>query len=336
MDFTLVQLEHFVAVATDGSMTRAAQRLHMSQSALSASLAKLERELRSDLFVRIPARPITLSPAGRQFLTEARTLLRVARETYERGAGLGAGTHGVLAVGCFSPLVPVCLPQAMGAARRGGHATAMRLIEGTTTELRRALHAGECELAASYLLSPAADLTFDEVGEVHPHVIVSTDHPLAARAVVTLRELAQHPWVMYRPELPTQQLMEFMFLREGVSPPPAVSVSSYEAMRGLVAEGEGFALLTVRPASNITYTGRAVVPLELAGELMPIKLGIFTVPGSTPTHRARTFSGYLRGVLADHVRRSRTARMLAGLEPDDSAQPPSPSSMSGIDDADYP
>ena len=311
MDFTLVQLEHFVAVATAGSMTRAAEELHLSQSAISASLTKLERSLQADLFVRAPARPIVLSPAGRQFLADARNLLRVAREVNERGRGIGS--HGALTIGCFLPLAPVCVPQAVAAARRAGRATVIRTIEGTTTELQRSLHAGECELVVSYQLSALADLEFAEVGQVHPHAIVAPDHPVAGRSSVTLQELAQYPWVMYSPEHPTQQLMEFMFLHEGVSPPVSTPIAGYETMRGLVAAGEGFALLTVRPASNVTFTGLPVVPVELRGEPIPLRLGLFTLPGSTTTRRARDFSVHLRAVLAGLVARDRAARRRAGL-----------------------
>lgn len=308
-----MQLEHFVAVATEGSVTRAAEHLHVSQSTVSASLTKLERALRTDLFVRSPARAITLSAAGRDFLADARSLLRLAREVNERGRGEGMGSQSTLTVGCWLPLAPVCVPPAVAAARREGIRMSIRVIEATTTELHRSLQAGECELAASYLLSALTDLAFAEVGRVHPHAIVPPEHPLASRGSATLQELALSTWVMYRPEHPTQQLMEAMFLREGISPPMGIPTSDYETMRGLVAAGEGFALLTVRPATNVTFTGRPVVPIELRGEPLPLRLGLFTLPGVTPTQRARVFSGHLGSALRVLVERDRAARLHAGL-----------------------
>ena len=90
----LRHLQHFLAVAEEQSFTRAAQRVHIVQSALSTSIRALEEELQAKLFVR-GARQVGITPAGRSFLATARETLRVidaGRETIADIEGLRAGS----------------------------------------------------------------------------------------------------------------------------------------------------------------------------------------------------------------------------------------------------
>ena len=95
MRFTLRQLEYFVAAGEAGSITEAARRTHGSQPTVSSAVARLEKALGVELFVRHHAHGVTLTPAGTRFLGEARALLRQAVELERSGVepdrgGLGA------------------------------------------------------------------------------------------------------------------------------------------------------------------------------------------------------------------------------------------------------
>ncbi|MEO8328444.1 MAG: LysR family transcriptional regulator, partial [Candidatus Nanopelagicales bacterium] len=74
--FTLRQLEYFVAVAEAGTITAAAEQIHLSQSAMSTALADLERVFGVQLLVRHHSRGVTLTPSGEDLLVTARELLR--------------------------------------------------------------------------------------------------------------------------------------------------------------------------------------------------------------------------------------------------------------------
>ncbi|PLW73181.1 LysR family transcriptional regulator, partial [Streptomyces sp. DJ] len=94
----LRHLEHFVAVSEEQHFTRAAERLHIAQSGLSASVRSLERELGADLFTRT-TRQVRLTEAGRALLVEARRTLASAAAAREAVAAVRGLLRGTLAVG---------------------------------------------------------------------------------------------------------------------------------------------------------------------------------------------------------------------------------------------
>src|SRR5690242_19217172 len=100
-DYTLRQLEYFVAVAEAGSVTHAAAAVPLSQSAMSAALADLENALSVQLLVRHHAKGITLTSAGRELLIASRQLLAMADDLRHVAQGLGASLTGTLSIGCF-------------------------------------------------------------------------------------------------------------------------------------------------------------------------------------------------------------------------------------------
>jgi DNA-binding transcriptional LysR family regulator len=118
--FTLVQLRYFVASAEAGSMTAAAERLVIAQSAVSTAVSNLEKDLQLQLFIRRRARGLTLTPAGERFLHQARDLLNQAREMAEEARGTGLHLSGPVAVGCFVTMAPLYLPPRRDRQRRGG------------------------------------------------------------------------------------------------------------------------------------------------------------------------------------------------------------------------
>jgi len=83
---SLAQLEYFVAVAEEGHLTRAAERLHISQPPLTRAVQKLEQELGLPLFERT-TKGMRLLPAGQHLLTRAREILRLVEFTRQEAAG---------------------------------------------------------------------------------------------------------------------------------------------------------------------------------------------------------------------------------------------------------
>ncbi|MEU5144644.1 MFS transporter [Streptomyces sp. NPDC021139] len=99
--FTLVQLRYFLVAAEHGSMTEASAELHMAQSAVSAAVYNLERDLRVQLFIRRRGRGLTLTPAGERLRQQARELLGRAREVEREARGDGGTISGPVTVGAL-------------------------------------------------------------------------------------------------------------------------------------------------------------------------------------------------------------------------------------------
>ena len=127
--YTLRQLEYFVAVAETGSVTKAAQAIHLSQSALSTALVELERALDVQLFLRHHARGVTLTQGGEQLLVASRRLLLQASELADEARGLGNDVSGTLHLACFGVLAPYLLPELLAEA-------AIRLPPSTSVRAR--------------------------------------------------------------------------------------------------------------------------------------------------------------------------------------------------------
>ena len=107
-EYTLRQLQYFVAAAEAGTVTQAAEAVHLSQSAMSTALADLEKAFQVQLLVRHHARGISLTPAGRELLVASRQLLAQAADLLGAAEGLGNSLTGTSRSGAFPSLPPTC------------------------------------------------------------------------------------------------------------------------------------------------------------------------------------------------------------------------------------
>src|ERR1700753_70233 len=99
---SLRQLHYFVCAAEVGTMTAAAELLHVSQSAVSVGVTELERQLGVQLMLRAKSKGLSLTEAGRKFLPGARALLEKSEELRAELAEVGQKPAGRLVIGCFS------------------------------------------------------------------------------------------------------------------------------------------------------------------------------------------------------------------------------------------
>jgi DNA-binding transcriptional LysR family regulator len=191
----LRQLEHFLAVAGEGHFTRAASRCRMSQSALSASIRSLERELDSRLFVRT-TRKVELTEAGRVLLEEARRTLAAAASARESVLAVRGLLRGSLRVGGIP--TPGLLDQAALLARfRDRHpAVGIRYVRETSMALIPEIEAGRLDVALVSLPRQLPEPVLATPLSTQPMMFLCRpDHPLAGRTQVTIASLAEQDFV---------------------------------------------------------------------------------------------------------------------------------------------
>ena len=198
-ELSLRQLAHFVAVAEDGTISGAAERLIMSSSALSASITELERTLGADLLVRRRAQGVSLTPMGQLVLDRARRLLSDGAELTYLVRGNGTDLVGPLVVGCFVTLAPTVLPRLLADFEELHPRVTLDFVEGHQDQLREALLAGEIDAAVLYDMGPLEDLDRIVLYVARGYALFGQAHPLAARETVTLEELAGEPLHPVRP-----------------------------------------------------------------------------------------------------------------------------------------
>lgn len=291
-DLTLRQLEYFVATADAGSVTAAAQRLHLSQSALSTALSDLERNLRVQLFVR-GRRGVHLTPVGREVLTDSRRLLAGVVDLHNSAHESQESMSGPLVVGCYTTLSPLLLPPVVAAFTEAHPLVELSFVEGSHDMLEDQLFNGVLDLALLYDYGPThghngRDLHAHPILTSTPYALFAPDHPLASKRTVTLRQLAREPLILF--DLPPgAEYFLSLFADIGVRPHVRFGTSSYELVRALVARGLGYSILSQRTVTTTSYEGRAFVTRELSGSIPGLTVQAVTLAAVKPTRRAEAF-----------------------------------------------
>ncbi|MBO1329968.1 LysR family transcriptional regulator [Streptomyces sp. VRA16 Mangrove soil] len=303
LGFTLVQLRYFLVVAERASMTEASTELHIAQSAVSAAVHNLERELQVQLFIRRRGRGLTLTPAGERLQQQARELLARAREVEQEARGDGETLSGPVTVGCFVTLAPYYLPPLFSECTRRHPGIEIDVVEAETDQLVRALTTGRIDFALTYGLglSSEPDLHGETIARAPAYVIVAAGHPLAGRDSVALAELSAEPLVLL--DLPhSRDYFHSLVAATGTAPDVRYRTRSYETVRSLVARGLGWSVLNQRPATSQTYGGGDVAELALRDGGPPLEVKIASVGGMNHTARARAVMDVLRDVAGGRPR----------------------------------
>lgn len=248
------QLEYFVAVAEERHFTRAAKRMQVAQSGLSASIRSLERELHAALFVR-STRQVELTPAGQAFLVEARRALSATEAARDAVAAVQGLLRGSLAIGSLQCLHAVDLPAVLAGFLSTHPGVEARLRQGGSEELIEQVRAGRMDIAfvcrptrrpEGVIVEPLAD---------EPLVLsCSPVHPLADHDEVKLTDLHDERFVDFPPDWGTRDLADRALARAGVDRRVALEVTDVHTLLDLVAHGLGVALV---PRSFAAKTDQA-------------------------------------------------------------------------------
>ena len=293
MSFTLKQIRYFIAVAETGSITEAGKRLHISQPSVSAAIAELEQRFEVDLFIRHHAQGLSLTPAGARLYKDAKNLLEQAEELRQGAVGLGQALEGELHVGCFQTFAPMVMPRVIRAFAAAHPAIAISLHEHHVQGVLDGLASGSFEIALTYDLNLGEDLAFEPLVEIPIHAVLAKGHRLAREKEVSLEQLARWPMVLLN--LPqSREYFLSLFASRGLRPRIAQETPSFETLRGLVASGDGFAVMHSRPVSQQTLDGRQVVYRPIKDRIRPQSLGLARLARLRPTRRSEAFAAVAR------------------------------------------
>ncbi len=245
------QLEHFVAVAEEHHFTRAAERLHLVQSSVSASIRALERDLGVPLFMR-NTRRVDLTAGGRAFLVEARHVLATAR-TAKDAATSAEGLHsGTLRVGTLQrfPLV-VDVPTLLGRFHHQHPDVEIQLFQANSDVLLEDIRHGNLDLVFTAVPDqPPKGMSIVQLAHCPLMFVCAPTHSLASRNQVALTELATEPFVELRPGMLGRTLVDDAFAAAHVVRRIAFEVNTTSTVVELVGRGLGIALVSCGFASG--------------------------------------------------------------------------------------
>lgn len=268
MNDTIAHYESFLAVAECGSISGAAKRLYVTQPAISAEIALLERELKVRLFFRTN-RGVCLTPEGQllyDHVAKGFSFLRAGEEKLREFGGLH---NGLLRIGASDMTLRFFLLDHMADFRQHYPDVRWQLLTASSPKTLAALRAGQIDfgvVSGPSDLSKSEDIALVPVREIQDIWIAGEEFEIAHRTVVEKSDLAEYPLIM--PERDTASYRSISaWLGEGF-PAPAMELATGDMLVEFAARGIGVCAVMADFARSAIAAGR-VVRLPLREEMPP-------------------------------------------------------------------
>jgi DNA-binding transcriptional LysR family regulator len=236
----LRHLRYFVAVADAGNVSRAAQRLHITQPALSRQIQDLERDFACRLFDRI-GRRIVLTRDGEEILERTRRLLADAEALGERARALAGGEAGVLRIGATPQFIEATLPEVLTKYALTYPGIEVQLAEGGGGLLLRRIQQGELHLAVG--LWRTGGLQSQPLFPARVLAVMQRWHRLAGQKALTVTDLVGSPLLLLGREFQTRELFDEACQRAQFEPLVRLESLSPQSLVALAAAGHGIAIV---------------------------------------------------------------------------------------------
>ena len=289
----------FVTVAEVGTVSKAAERLHVAQPALSRQIANLEDEFGLKLFDRI-GRRLVLTSEGEQLLNDCRGLLNYARALGEQAQVLRRGDVGILRVATTPHLIEGIFPDFLRHYAARYPNVQVRLVDGAGPQLFSMLERGEIHLAQSAVRAIAPDEQRFASLPLAPMEMLAACHPrlgLGSDGAVEIGRLAPFPLLQPTPEFIMRRNFDAACRLAGFTPNNVLECRAPHALLAMAEAGHGIAIIPSALRTHryrvrvlrVTYRGR---PLE---ELLAVLYD-----------KRRPLPGYAKvfcEMLAEHVRK---------------------------------
>ncbi len=303
-------LRVMLVVARYESITRAAQTLGYTQSAVSRQIAALEADVGAQLFHRLP-RGVALTEEGRCLLPHAEAVVNRLTAVERDLDALRGHNAGRLRVGAFPSAVAAVVPRALAAFREAHPQVNLSLVQGRTTALLEQVLAGDVEVA---VVSAPPDRPIETAGLDLHHLLderlviaVPREHRLARRRVVRIADLAEDFFIVG--SATAEEALMRARLPRGFQPKVDIVVADWTGKIGCVAAGLGVALM---PALAVRAAPADVALLRLHDDDASVRQIFAAVPrrASVPRRRsiADRFVPFLKRAASAPMRRQTAPR----------------------------
>lgn len=290
----LYQLRGFFEIARERSFTRAADKLFLTQPAISLQIKALEEELGEILFERL-RKNIRLTPAGEilyRRVQEVFDRLEVAREEI---ATLQQVLRGRLVIGTSDTNCTYLLPGPLQQFREQYAGVELDIRNRMSSEIGQMVLDHAVDFGLATLPAKHRDLVSEELFERSDVLICQPDHPLARRNQVRLQDIVEFPLLALERGSTSRRLLEEAFIRANLELQPAMNLASIEVIKRFVEVGMGIALVPRMAVEKEAESGllRAV---RVRG-LEPRVIGLIEHRGRRRSPAAQAFLDILR----DHI-----------------------------------
>ncbi|MBI1906027.1 MAG: LysR family transcriptional regulator [Rhodocyclales bacterium] len=298
MNITLRQLRAFIAVAATGSFTLAAERLFITQSALSGLIKELEGSLGLRLVDR-STRRIQLSDTGRELYPLIDKILHDLDGVLDEVANLKALKKGTVRVAAPQLMACTLLPEVIAAYGAEHPDIRIRLVDCAVESVVSRVFSGEVDFGVGPERDPNSDIDATPLFELPFFAVFPPGHPLAAHETVTWADLESHPLIALQGQF-TERLS--LDLREGVrdkSLNPTTMVAFMSTALSMVSTGLGVTVCIPYAASLVRLYGLEMRPL--VDPVVTRRFYTFSRNARSLTPASQSFRDYLLRYVAEHA-----------------------------------
>jgi len=273
-DISMRQLRYFMAAAEAGQLSQAAVKVHVSQSAITAAVLQLEQTLGVRLFDRLPS-GVTLTAEGHKFAQHAGHILDTLQDALSEPLFLSHSIQGVIRVGASYTVLGYFLPSLLARFKRSYPQVEIDLVDMDRPVIEDAIVSGRLDMGLSIVSNTENLQRFEHQVLIRSRrqLWLSSEHPLMRASVITLEDVACHPYI-----LPTVDEGESSTYRywnsRSLEPNVAFRTSSMEGLRGLVAHGFGVTILSDMLYRAWSLEGKKIEARPLVDAIPPMELGL--------------------------------------------------------------
>jgi len=236
------QLRYFVAVAEEGSFSRAAARVRVAQPSLSQQIRKLEAEVGQPLFDRLP-RSVVLTEAGHCLIDYARKILSSIDDARRCVGELKGEIGGKLAVGAIPTIAPYVLPKLVRKFHEDYPAVTLEIVEDVTDGITRRIEAGELDVALASTCQPSPTLRRESLGNEPLLALVPEGHPLAKKTQVEMDDLKSQRFLLLHEMHCLSRQVHHLLESRHLQPEIALAGSQLGTIANMVAAGIGVSIV---------------------------------------------------------------------------------------------
>jgi LysR family hydrogen peroxide-inducible transcriptional activator len=265
------QLKYFCAVARHGTFTRAAEVEHVAQPSLSQQILKLEAELGSRLFDRLP-RAAKLTVFGKAFLPKAERILRELEDAKTELLEMAGNEKGEVAVGIIPTIAAYLLPKLLAGFASRHPLITLKIIEDITPVLLQRLHDGTIDMAIAALPITGGELITEELFEEKFYAVLPKTHRRASSTSISLAELNREPFLLLKEGHCFRDSLIAACHKSKVNPSVVFESGQFATILAMVSAGMGVSAV---PAMAVQpHMGCKFIPIS--GKHSTRKVGIIS------------------------------------------------------------
>jgi LysR family hydrogen peroxide-inducible transcriptional activator len=255
----LHQLRYFVAVADEGSFSRAAAKVRVAQPSLSQQIRKLEAELGQRLFDRLP-RSVVLTEAGRCLIDYARQILASIGDARRCVDELKGEIAGKVAVGAIPTIAPYVLPELVVTFQEHYPEVTLEIVEDVTDGITRRIEIGELDVALASTCQASPTLRRESLGTEPLLTLVPEKHPLAKKDFVEFDDLKSQRFLLLHEMHCLSQQVNHLLESRRLRPEIALAGSQLSTIANMVAASIGISIVPQMMVKHHATPGCVSVP----------------------------------------------------------------------------